>query len=84
MTLADGQSHRVALYALDFDGWNGPRSERIDILDAGSGTVLNSQTISSFGQGDYLTWNLSGNLIIRVTNLITSSNAVISGIFFEV
>ncbi len=82
LNLTDGQTHKVALYALDWDGFGGGRSERVDVLDAASGSVLNSQTISGFGQGEYLSWDLSGNVIIRVTNLNPNSNAVVNGLFF--
>src|SRR5262249_18304162 len=60
----------------------GPRSERIDVLDAGTGTVLNSQTVSSFTGGQYLVWNVSGHVQFCITNLVGGSNAVVSGLFF--
>src|SRR5262249_34356339 len=73
INLTDGQTHRVALYALDWDRAVGsypvgatPRSERFDVVDSGSGTVLDSRTLSSF-TGTYLVWNLQGNVTIRVT-----------------
>ncbi len=82
LDITDGQEHQVALYALDYDGYGGGRSERVDILDAATGSVLDSRTISSFGQGEYLSWDLTGNVIIRVTNLNANSNAAVSGLFF--
>ncbi len=82
VNITDGQPHEVSLYALDWDGYGGGRSERVDVLDAVTGSVLNSQTLSSFGQGEYLSWDLSGHVLIRVTNLNPNSNAVISGLFF--
>src|SRR5262249_6879299 len=81
VNLTDGKSHQLALYALDWDSY-GPRSERIDVLDAGTGTVLNSQTVSSFAGGQYLVWNVSGHVQFRVTNLVAGANAVVSGLFF--
>jgi hypothetical protein len=81
VSLSDGNSHQVALYALDWDNY-GPRSERIDVLDAGTGTVLDSQTVSSFAGGQYLVWNVAGHVQFRITNLVNGSNAVISGLFF--
>src|SRR5262249_45377703 len=60
----------------------GPRSEQIDVLDAATGTVLNSQTVSNFTGGQYLVWNVAGHVQFRVTNLLGSGNAVISGLFF--
>ena len=80
VNLTDGQLHNVTLYALDWDGNNG-RSERIDVLSA-QGAVIDSRTISSFGNGVYLTWAVQGHVKFKVTTL-TASNAVIAGIFFD-
>jgi len=80
VNLTDGQTHQIALYCLDWDGNNG-RSERIDVLNAGTGAVLDTRTISSFSAAEYLVWNASGHVSFRVTALI--GNAVISGIFFD-
>jgi hypothetical protein len=79
LNLTDGNTHQVALYAVDFDSLM--RSERFDILNAATGAVLDSRSISSFSSGEYLVWNLTGNVIIRVTQL-SGVNAVVSGIFF--
>jgi hypothetical protein len=79
VNLTDGQTHQVALYQLDWD--NGGRGERIDILDADTGALLDSHTTSSFADGQYLVWNLSGHLTVRVTNLF-GDNAVAGGLFF--
>ena len=70
---------RYALYLLDWDSTT--RSERIDIVDAATGAVLNSQTTSSFNGGKYLVWNVSGHVQIQITRL-TGANAVLSGLFF--
>ena len=78
VNLTDGQVHPVSLYALDWDSRN--RSEQIQVLDGSSGAVLNTQTISSFAGGEYLTWNVSGDVKIQVT-LLGGDNAVGSGLF---
>lgn len=75
-----GGLHRFTLYATDFDGLN--RGERIEVLDAASGNVLDTQVLSSFQQGRYFTWNVAGHIRVRVTN-IASPNAVVSGVFFD-
>ena len=54
----------------------------MQVIDAATGTVLNTQTLSPFQGGDYLSWNISGNVVIKVTNLNPSTNAVVSGLFF--
>jgi outer membrane protein assembly factor BamB len=79
LNFTDGQTHQVALYALDFDNYG--RSERIDILDA-NGAVLDTRPVSGFVGGQYLVWNLSGHVTVRVTNTNPVSNGMISGLFF--
>jgi titin len=79
LNLTDGQSHEVSLYAVDFD--NKGRKEQVQVIDAGTGTVLSTQTLSSFAAGLYLSWSVTGNVVIKVTNL-GGPNAVISGLFF--
>ena len=49
VNLADGQTHDLELY---FDDWdNKGRAEQVQISDAGTGTVLDTETISSFTIG---------------------------------
>jgi hypothetical protein len=79
LNFTDGQTHRAALYFVDWD-LNG-RTETIDILDAGSGAVLSSQTVSAFGAGKYLVWDLKGAVRVRVSK-VAGVNAVLSGLFF--
>jgi hypothetical protein len=70
----------VSLYALDAD--LSGRAERIDVIDPTTGTVLDTRSISSFQNGEYLTWDIKGHVQFRVTST-AGPNAVISGIFFE-
>jgi hypothetical protein len=77
----DTNTHQVALYLLDWDGYGGGRSERVDVVD-GNSTLLDSRSVSSFGAGRYLVWNLSGHVIIRITNLNANSNALVAGLLF--
>jgi hypothetical protein len=44
--------------------------------------VLDSRTLSSFHNGTYLTWYLSGHVRLRFTKL-AGANAVLSGLFFD-
>jgi hypothetical protein len=77
----DTNTHQVALYLLDFDNYNG-RAEQVDILDANN-ALLDSRPVSSFVGGRYLVWNMSGHVIVRITNTNGASNAVLSGLFFR-
>ena len=80
INLTDGQPHPVALYLLDWDNYGGGRSERIDLADAATGTLLDSRSVTNFQNGQYYVWNLRGHIKATITNL--NSNAVVSGIFF--
>lgn len=80
INLTDGQAHNLALYALDWD--LAGRVEQIDVLDAQTGAVLNTQTVSGFGLGKYLVWTVKGGIRIRVTRT-TGPNAVVSGLFLS-
>jgi methionine-rich copper-binding protein CopC len=77
--LTDGQAHPVSLYVVDWDSTR--RSEQIQVLDASSGAVLNTQTVSNFNGGEYLTWNVTGDVEFQLTRL-AGDNAVVSGFFF--
>jgi hypothetical protein len=79
VNLTDGKAHLVTLYLLDWDTTN--RAETISILDAGTQTVLNTQSFANFHNGEYASWNISGNVIIQVTGT-AGYNGVVSGIFF--
>ena len=78
----DQNAHQVAIYLLDWDGYGGGRSERVEILDANN-NVLDTRTVTGFSAGHYLVWNLSGRVSIRITNTKAYTNAVLSGIFFR-
>ena len=79
--LTDGQAHDLALYFLDW-GDNGTRSEQVQISDAATGAVLDTETVSSFAGGEYLDWQVSGNVVITITR-VSGPNAVLSGLFFD-
>ncbi len=82
VNITDGKQHQVELYCLDWDT-NG-RSETIQIVDAKTNKVLNTQSISSFHQGIYLRWKVSGHIKIVLTrNPSGVYNALASGIFFD-
>ncbi len=80
VNMGDGQTHDLALYAVDLDGKG--RSEQIQIINPLTGAVLDTETISSFSGGVYLQWAVSGDVEINVTNL-GPVNAVVSGLFLD-
>ena len=63
----------MAIYAVDWD--SGGRAENVSVLDAVTGTVLDTRSLSSFSNGQYLVWTIKGHVTISVTQ--TSPNAVI-------
>ena len=79
LNLMDGNVHQIAVYCLD---WDTGRAETVDILDAVSGSVLDTHSLTSFTNGQWLVWNLTGHVTIRVTRNV-GGNAVLSGVFFN-
>jgi hypothetical protein len=75
----DGQTHRVSFYFLD--ATSSGRQQRIDVVDRNTGAVLDTRSIANFANGVYLTWEIAGNVSIRLSP--TAVNAVASGIFFD-
>lgn len=80
VNLTDGNAHRIALYCLDYTSYG--RKQNVDVIDAVTGVLLNRQAVSNFGNGAYLVWNVTGNVIFRVTST-GPMNAVVSGLFFQ-
>ncbi len=80
LNLVDGNPHRVALYLLDWD--TTARAETISILDAGTNAILDTETFSAFQNGEYASWNITGNVIIQITRT-GGLNAVVAGLFFD-
>ncbi len=79
VNLTDGLTHRVALYGLDWDGNN--RSQRVDVIDWATNTLIESRTLSQFNGGHYLVWDIRGRVKFVVTKT-GAKTAVISGIYF--
>ena len=77
--LTDGGTHQVALYGLDWD--SGSRSETVQVVDAGTSTILDSRSLTSFVNGVYLVWNVRGHVRFHVV-YNGGSNLALSGLFF--
>ena len=80
VNLTDGQAHDIALYAVNWDDHE--RSEQIQITDAYTGAVLDTETLSSFTGGAYEVWSISGHVKITIS-VLGGGNAVLNGLFFE-
>ncbi len=79
MAFSDTAQHQIAIYSLDWDRLG--RTQTISILDGTTNTVLDSRSITNFGNGLYVVWKVTGHVIVQVTN--SGPNAVISGLFFD-
>ena len=77
----DAVPHQLAVYCLDWYTAGG-RTQTVSILDGATKAVLDSQNVTSFQNGKYLVWNLTGHVILQVTNT-GPINATISGLFFD-
>ena len=82
MNLADGQSHDLELYFLDWD--SDSRAEQVQVTDYVTGAVLSTQTVSSFHSGVYLDYLVggTGHIVITITRT-AGANAVLSGLFLD-
>src|SRR5205085_7746948 len=78
---SDGLPHVVTLYAMDWDRLG--RIETIDVLDNATNAVLDTRSVSAFSGGSYLTWQVTGHVVFRITNRNPGANAVVSGLFFD-
>ena len=79
VNLTDGQTHNLELYLLDWD--SNSRVEQVQVSDATTGAVLDTQSVSSFHSGVYLDYAVSGHVSISFTTQ-AGANAVLSGLFF--
>ena len=80
VNLTDGKAHELALYFLDWDKQG--RSEQVVISSEATGKPLDTESISSFSGGEYLDWDVTGNVVITITNT-GPANAVLSGLFLN-
>ena len=77
--IADGQAHRVSLYAAD---WPGGTSEAFRVTDDATGAVLDTRSLSSFAGGAYLSWDVTGDVTISVSNT-AGDTALLSAVYFD-
>jgi len=54
---------------------NGGRSETVQIVDAVSGNILDTRTLTAFTNGVYLVWNISGKVVINISQ---NSGSIVS------
>jgi hypothetical protein len=79
VNMTDANRHRIAFYFIDWSAAG--RSQTIDVLNAATGAVLNTRTLSSFTAGQYLIWDITGHVRFRLTRR-AGPNAIVNGMFF--
>ena len=80
LNLTDANTHRIALYFMDWGGSS--RNQTVTIRDWATNSVLDTRTLSSFLNGQYLIWNVHGHVTVSIS-LNSGPNAVLSGLFFQ-
>ena len=79
VNLLDGQTHQLALYAVDWDT-PGLRNDLFDVTDAATGAILDQGSILGFTGGYQVVWNVTGHIRIEVSSG-NDLDAVVSGLF---
>jgi hypothetical protein len=81
----DANTRKISLYV--WDAYHVGRSQRIEVIEPKTGTILHSYDLSNYGNGVYLSWEVKGTVAFRLANTATLKtgtwNAVLSGIFFD-
>lgn len=82
LDISDGSNHQISLYFCDYD-FNNSRAQTITITDDNNGNAqLDQRSISSFSNGIWLVWDVSGKVTFTFAET-SGANAVVSGIFFD-
>ncbi len=83
MDLPLAVQHKVSLYLMDM--LSAGRVEEVKVSDWNTGQVFDTQSVSNFGMGTYLTWSMSGHIRVLVTFKSSPGpqTAVLSGLFFD-
>ena len=81
ITMRDSNSHRIALYWFDpnlasFDYYQ----QSITIRDLSTGTLLYTGNFGVYNSGQYLLWDIKGQVVITVTPAVARS-PLVSGLF---
>jgi hypothetical protein len=81
LNLLDGGPHRISLYCVDWA--NQGSAQTIQVLDAVSGTVLDSQRLTNFSKGVYLSWRVVGHVQFKIVSNSALAPASVMGMFFD-
>jgi hypothetical protein len=80
VSFADGLSHKLSLYFLDY-GIVG-RQQSVQIVDRATGAILDTQVLSDFKDGVWLNYSVKGQVAVRVTRT-AGVNTLLTGVFID-
>jgi uncharacterized protein (TIGR03790 family) len=81
ISINDGKSHKVSLYAYDASRTGSILNFSIKAADGSA--ILSSHELSSFFGGVYQIWQISGHVTIVVSGTTPPIPAIINGLFFD-
>ena len=81
VNLSDGKTHDISLYSYNFLQTENVQNFTIKAED--SSAILSSQDLSSFFNGVYQTWEISGHVTIVVRGTTLPTPAIVNGLFFD-
>src|SRR5688572_32513738 len=64
LTFRDTAVHQVSFYFVDFDRQG--RQQKLEFFDDDTGRLLGADAVANFENGVYSTWNLRGNVRVKV------------------
>ena len=73
----DGQTHRVELYMMDYD--QAGRAQSVTATDNAGGAVLSTTSVSGFGKGVYLIYDVSGSVSGTFDNNFQMTSESVNG-----
>ncbi len=76
----DDKEHQVAVYFMDWDALG--RAVKVEVRDAVSDAVLDTQTVMDFKNGKYLVWKIKGQASFHFLST-GKENATVSGVFVD-
>lgn len=79
------QPRKISLYLCDWEGLKDPkkiRTMQVSAVNPLTNRVYDTRTVESFGNGVYLTYQVSGSVTFKVFRL-KGTTAVLSGVFFD-
>jgi hypothetical protein len=81
VNFVDGNPHRLGLYCVDWNNQGG--TQTVQVLDAGTGALLDTENLASYSNGVYLVWDVVGHVQFSFTESPTNLARMLSGIFFD-